>query len=725
MRPPKKWRQTTLTFAPARHDPHSNSRPASPPILPQPPPPPPPPLLPFPGGPYPQRPVDAAQSPLTSVGTPPSSSTRKRKVDSDKDLPAGRSPPTTTSATPADDAAPQKAVSYLGRWISSRTTTATSKSSSSASQPTHATSTPDDIDSDVTTDEQKVEDEIVDGGAKKQEEDEVMFCATLEAAAAVEAANIAEIEAAELQRRAKRLVYSSIVLCSIPPESTALDPTDYRDEWNTQNVRLPCSAKNVERFQSPSGSAPSYASKWDTIEEVLQAKMEKPEDFKEVILAYNEAQRSRWKTTGIEFFLKRVVDNPAHYLEKVIPLISRMALRLPILFPQPVPLLRRGCNMAVTLSQMQIASLLANAFFCTFPRRNDLRRSAEYGSFPSIHFDSLFAGSGSPPRCSGPQIAKLEGLFSYFERVGRKPPTGCVTFHRQVLARGDIRSWHQLEFTLGGLDVRPKGTIEDDGGGMSQLDFANKRIGAVSLTAGILPRVPSHPLISTFAPPHPPPPPPFQGAVQEEIRFIINPELIVSRLFVEELGDEEALIMVGAERFSDYEGYGDTFKWKGPHEDLAPRDALCRLKTEIIAVDALHFGAFPEDQYKRSAIVRELNKAYCGFLPSPASCYDAAAPLATGCGAFRGDPELKSLIQLMAASAVGRRTVYFTFYDENFAERLEFLHRCLVEAKITVAQLFKWLVSYRSEYLLRPPSERPPVGGLFEFVMFQVNPSAL
>lgn len=35
------------------------------------------------------------------------------------------------------------------------------------------------------------------------------------------------------------------------------------------------------------------------------------------------------------------------------------------------------------------------------------------------------------------------------------------------------------------------------------------------------------------------------GCVQEEIRFVICPELIVSRLFVEQLGDNEALLCIG------------------------------------------------------------------------------------------------------------------------------------------------------------------------------------
>lgn len=35
------------------------------------------------------------------------------------------------------------------------------------------------------------------------------------------------------------------------------------------------------------------------------------------------------------------------------------------------------------------------------------------------------------------------------------------------------------------------------------------------------------------------------GLVQEEILFLLNPELIVSRLFTEKLGDNECLIITG------------------------------------------------------------------------------------------------------------------------------------------------------------------------------------
>ena len=40
----------------------------------------------------------------------------------------------------------------------------------------------------------------------------------------------------------------------------------------------------------------------------------------------------------------------------------------------------------------------------------------------------------------------------------------------------------------------------------------------------------------------------FQGCIQEEIRFVINPELLISLLFTAQMGDREAVAIVGAER---------------------------------------------------------------------------------------------------------------------------------------------------------------------------------
>ena len=67
------------------------------------------------------------------------------------------------------------------------------------------------------------------------------------------------------------------------------------------------------------------------------------------------------------------------------------------------------------------------------------------------------------------------------------------------------------------------------------------------------------------------------GAVQEEIRFCICPELLVSILITDTMEDNEAILMTGHERFSYYDGYSATFKFTGDCEDPSEVTYTCHV----------------------------------------------------------------------------------------------------------------------------------------------------
>jgi len=74
------------------------------------------------------------------------------------------------------------------------------------------------------------------------------------------------------------------------------------------------------------------------------------------------------------------------FFRSLLPKMVKLALQLPDLITGPLPLLKKGRSHAVTLSQLQIASLLANAFFCTFPRRDTMEGGSWYGKCSEINF---------------------------------------------------------------------------------------------------------------------------------------------------------------------------------------------------------------------------------------------------------------------------------------------------------------------------------------------------
>ncbi|XP_059099200.1 poly(ADP-ribose) glycohydrolase-like [Tigriopus californicus] len=271
------------------------------------------------------------------------------------------------------------------------------------------------------------------------------------------------------------------------------------------------------------------------------------------------------------------------------------------------------------------------------------------------------------------------------EETRRRDPR---TFHRHFIPYQSLPDWHKSKKQLTELHINAKGTIEDDGFGMLQVDFANALVGG-----GVL----------------------GHGCVQEEIRFLISPELILSRLFTERLSGNECLVVTGFERFSKYSGYASSFKFDGAYHDDTPIDKGSKhRKTRMVAIDALPPG-HSSSQYSPQNVQRELNKAFVGFKNYNPSVKNPVA-VATGnwgCGAFGGDPQLKGLLQIMAASEARRDVAYFTFSNRKLRDQIHEMHTLLKSRKLTVGQICSMICQYH----IHCTEE----SSLYEFIQNQLN----
>jgi len=79
--------------------------------------------------------------------------------------------------------------------------------------------------------------------------------------------------------------------------------------------------------------------------------------------------------------------------------------------------------------------------------------------------------------------------------------------------------------------------------------------------------------------------------------------------------DNEAIIIENVVQYSNYEGYGDTFRCKS-----ALLDTALHGPHTIVSIDALDYSASsrfdPKDQYSQKHVDRELTKAFAGFSAS-------------------------------------------------------------------------------------------------------------
>ncbi|XP_059617955.1 poly(ADP-ribose) glycohydrolase [Phlebotomus argentipes] len=455
------------------------------------------------------------------------------------------------------------------------------------------------------------------------------------------------------------------VLYNVPIVQSNQPPVPRRSapRWDSDHVRMPCSNMSQYPLKKSDGTS-DVVSRWDLIRTALQPPIKSSRELETAILSYNNKYARSWSFRGLHsLFDKGDEEDSETFFTVMLPKIMDLALKLPQLIPGGIPLLKQGRNHSISLSQEQVACLVANAFLCTFPRRNTLKWESEYGNYPDINFNRLFASTEA--RC----LEKIKCICHYFKRIFSKMPTGVITFSRRFVDPRLMPRWDLADapFEAVKVDVRTDGTIEDNGKGLLQVDFANKFVGG-----GVL----------------------GSGCVQEEIRFVICPELLISRLFTEALDKTEALHVIGAEQFSEYSGYAGSFTWKGNHIDDTPRDECGRRKCHIVAIDALHF-AEEAQQYQAKLMLRELNKAYVGFLPSERDKpFAAVASGNWGCGAFNGDSKLKSLLQIMVCTLTKRDLVYFTFGDCVLKSDIDEMFGFLVERKLTVQDIYRCLCEF-------------------------------
>ncbi len=371
-----------------------------------------------------------------------------------------------------------------------------------------------------------------------------------------------------------------------PRESQSRGPA-----WDGDHVRMPyakeCKFPVQQRTwfgRKRGGEDTKLENKWDLIIDALTgSKISSSGDLADAILKYNAGDK--FDFSGLHQFFRNVLSpsESGHFFRNTLPAIKEACFGVQSQITQPIPLLKVGQNRSVTMSQRQIFALLANAFLCTFPRRNPVPsdRNHEYANYPTINFNQLYADFR---RASNPE--KVKCILNYFDRMAKRKDGDAtlVTFERRALT--NFPRWDASKVTLSDLVATPEGSIEDHGRGMLQVDFANSLVGG-----GVI----------------------GNGSVQEEIRFSISPELIAARLFAERLADNECLVVTGFERFSDYSGYSDSFKYVGSRKDDTPVDQLSGHKVvKMVAMDAMRFRD-RESQYEKENILRELNKAYVGF----------------------------------------------------------------------------------------------------------------
>ncbi|KAJ1523712.1 hypothetical protein ONE63_001546 [Megalurothrips usitatus] len=278
---------------------------------------------------------------------------------------------------------------------------------------------------------------------------------------------------------------------------------------------------------------------------------------------------------GLRVFLDEDLarEEREHFLRHTAPAMARRALDLKNLKPAGglhFSLQQQGDR--VEYERPFVASLLAHAFFSSYPKRTPKTHPTLQDCNFSMFFKNL------DQKC---QKAKLRSIWRYFDEMELDTaPAEKVVISREVMTGREwltIEDWLECGLPLCPLAVRHEGRLERAEPSALRVCFANSRLGGAALE---------------------------DGSSQEAVQFATCPELVAVLLRVESLEDNEALIV---------ENLMQVARIADPRHRAAFEPVTGGVLLAVCCVDAENYRRLPLSQFEEDNVLRELNKALLGF----------------------------------------------------------------------------------------------------------------
>lgn len=262
-----------------------------------------------------------------------------------------------------------------------------------------------------------------------------------------------------------------------------------------------------------------------------------------------------------------------HFLQHTGPAMVRRALDLKNLKPPGglhFSLQQQGDR--VEYDRPFIASLLAHAFFSSYPKRTPKTHPTLQDCNFSMFFKTL------DQKC---QRAKLRSIWRYFDEMELETaPTEKVVISREVMTGREwltIEDWLECGLPLCPLAVRHEGRLERAEPAALRVCFSNSRLGGAALE---------------------------DGSSQEAVQFTTCPELVAVLLRVEALEDNEALIVENLLQVS---------RIVDPRHRATFEPVSGGVLLAVCCLDPENYRRLPLSQFEEDNVLRELNKALLGF----------------------------------------------------------------------------------------------------------------
>jgi poly(ADP-ribose) glycohydrolase len=323
---------------------------------------------------------------------------------------------------------------------------------------------------------------------------------------------------------------------------------------------------------------------------------------------------------------------PNEFFGGPLQLMLEKIIAGPLLFPEGLVMTYVNFPSVIELTKEKVFCLMSLSFFgllrYNFP---ELLSNPEYGQCMANYYIRMYKEAQN-------DINWMQKPFNIERRV----------LHKKIF-------WENSTKTLKGLKIFEEKIGIEDLRDACQINFADPYPG------GTLP--------STHG-----------DIVQEEILFLVYPELFITCVLVPRIDTRESIVVSGLTRTNKYKGYQWSFSFAGDFDK------------DSNAITVIHMDALPGGERDRQSVDRELNKAYISFINH------GGKPVATGhwgCGAFGGNHQRKAIIQLIAA-AEAEVDLQYTTYGTRHINGLQEFYSLMIQNHITISQLYRALLNHLS-----------------------------
>jgi hypothetical protein len=369
-------------------------------------------------------------------------------------------------------------------------------------------------------------------------------------------------------------------------------------------------------------------------------------------------------------------NNEILFYTKIIPFIVDQALLLPERAKkkygeQTLPLMKSGKAMKEEIPKTLILSILANDFFCNhkdFVSQLNLKQKqlTHLEEWCNVDWYWLYSFDGN---VSINRIICFLAYFDFAQTIFESKNNyfeNNVTIERIIFNSKNIisdLSKCTLLFDESDINIHCQSMETPEIETQSIVDFANMDF----QTGQIIP-----------------------SATQEEILFSIRPEMFIAMFICQRIYENEIIIISGAYKLFEYEGYSHSFKFIKIDENIY-KNYNNNLNENVLALDATMM-----DHYNYNSIVQDVSKYYtaCNYC-----CKKYKMPgISTGswgCGAFGCDKAHKFMQQLICAKANNVKLSFSTFGNENYCNSLRELLKTIIKKKPKVMDLWKLIINFK------------------------------